>query len=130
MTTDHRAEAEEHMAIAYELAARVPSEERRADSEMAWASVHLLAFIADTLAERLPKPLISRDMTEMQDRINETIKNLSAVQRAGLRLPLAKGGPVGPSWPAEDTCDCGRAIPCRHCDEPETVTVTLPRDVV
>lgn len=126
--------------------------DHRAMADACWSPAgfdaveHLLAAIHDLLADRLPtngdpcpcgcrrdvepKPVVSHDMTEYQDQINETIKNLSAVQRAGLRLPMAKGGPVGPSWPAEYTCDCGRALPCRHCPEVEAVTVTLPRDLV
>ena len=129
-TDDHRAEAER---IRERLASTSISHPR-AFNVMGEELYALAGLVADMLPKGdpcpcgcrrdvEPEPLVSHDMTECQERINETAANLAAVQ-------YAKGGPVAPSWPAEYTCDCGRAIPCRHCPEPDTVTVTLPRDVV
>lgn len=54
--TGHCAEAERMLADAYDYAARVPSEEERADTTAAWATPHALLAIHDLLDERLPKP--------------------------------------------------------------------------
>lgn len=66
-----------------------------------------------------PKPLVSRDLTEMQDRLNATLTN-PAVDAA-----LNTGGHVGVDGAHE-------AGGCEDCSEPEpdAVTVSLPERIL